>query len=357
MNRVFKLVHLTAASAVISLAIAGPSFAASSQGFTDIQNVAAKEAILALQQSGIISGVAPSLFAPYDSLTEAQAIQMIVDALGLNLDGVRFVKEPKASDYFANANDNAWYANALITAAVCNIGLPKDLDPGQKVSREVFTHQLIRAIESSGRLPMINIVPVGIKDGDQINAEYSGSIQRALHYGIVKLNADGQFNPTQDMTREQAAEEIYNAVQYLKSHEAPPAAADTVTASEGVQLIADTLGLAGTDIQIKIDPDAKMTRESFVSLFVQTLKSSGKLPMINIVPVDIKDGDQIDILNSGAVQLAVALGFVRLSDEGAFHPKGDLTRADATEIAGNVAAYLKAHPAPSAPAADEEGSH
>jgi hypothetical protein len=355
MKHVFKMVNLTVASAVMSLALVGPSFAASTEDFTDLNGVAAKDKIIALHQSGIISGVTPSLFAPLASLTNAQSIQLIVSALDLNLDAVRFLKEPKASDYFTNANDSAWYAAALITAAVHNLDLPKNLDPNANVTREQFTHQLIKSIESIGRLPMIKPVVVNVKDEDQLNVEYSGSLQRALHYGIVTLNAEGKFNPKQVISREQAAEEVFNAIQYLKAHSSSFSAGDIMTASEGVKLIADTLAIAGTDIKFKIDPDAKMTRESFVSLFMHTLQSSGKLPMINIQPVDIKDHDQIDIEHSGSVQLAIVLGFVKLSDEGSFNPKGELTRTDAAEIAGKIADYLKAHPAPSVSITYEEG--
>jgi hypothetical protein len=83
---------------------------------------------------------------------------MIVNAAGLNLNTIRFAKEPKATDYFANANNSAWYAQALIIAGVHGLDLPADLQPGQKLTREEFTHQLIDAIELSGQLPMVSRV-------------------------------------------------------------------------------------------------------------------------------------------------------------------------------------------------------
>ncbi|WP_248925845.1 S-layer homology domain-containing protein [Paenibacillus hamazuiensis] len=355
MKKVFKMVNLTVATAVMSLAFVGHSFAASSTDFTDLTNVAAKDKIISLQQSGIISGVAPGLFAPNAPLTEAQSVQLFVSTLGLNLDAVRFEKELKATDYFTNADDKAWYAASFITAAVHNLDLPKSLDPNQSKNKEEFTHQLIRAIERIGHLPMIKPVLVDMKDKDQVSEEYSGSIQRALSYGIVKLNADGTFNPKQIMTREQAAEEIFNAIQYLKAH-SNNSASEIMTASQGVKLIAELLGKDGTDIQIKIDPDAKMTRESFINLLMQTLKTSGKLPMINIQPIDIKDNDQIDVEYSGSVQLAIVLGFINLSDEGTINPKGELTRTVATEIIGKASEYLKAHQKPSVAVSYGEGA-
>lgn len=129
MKKIFKMMTLSA-TALLSFTIASQSFAASTAStFTDLDNVAAKDKIIAVQQSGVISGVTPELFAPQAAISEAQTVQLMVNALGLNLDLVRFVKEPKASDYFKQANNEAWYANALITAAVNSLELPTDLAP------------------------------------------------------------------------------------------------------------------------------------------------------------------------------------------------------------------------------------
>lgn len=342
MKKIFKTMTLSAATAVFSLTLVGQSFAATSS-FTDLDKVAAKDKIISLQQSGIVSGITSELFAPQAAMSEAQGVQLLVNAFKLNLDLVRFVKEPKATDYFAKANNDSWYANALITAAVNNVELPKDLDPNATLTREQFTHQLIRAIETFGKLPLINPVVVDISDNDQINVEYSGSIQRAINYGVIKLGADGKLNPKAQITRADAAEEIFNAIEYLKAHQAPAAPTEVLTATESVKLITETLGLVDTDIKIKIDPNAKVTRESFTNLLIQTLQTSGKLPMIKVVPVDIKDNDQIDILNSGSIQTAIAIGAVQLNADGKFDPKAEITRADATEIATNVVDYLKSH--------------
>lgn len=342
MKKVFKMMTLSAATAVFSLTLVGQSFAAASS-FTDLDKVAAKDKIISLQQSGIVSGITTELFAPQAAMSEAQGVQLLVNAFKLNLDLVRFVKEPKATDYFVKANNDSWYANALITAAVNNVDLPKDLDPNATLTREQFTHQLIRATETFGKLPLINPVVVDIKDNDQINVEYSGSIQRAINYGVIKLGTDGKMNPKAEITRADAAEEIFNAIAYLKAHQAPTAPTEVLTATDSVKLITETFALVDTDIKIKIDPNAKVTRESFTNLLVQTLQTSGKLPMIKVVPVDIKDNDQIDILNSGAIQTAIAIGAVQLNADGKFDPKAEITRADATEIATNVVEYLKSH--------------
>lgn len=220
MKKSFKMVALSAVT-VLSLGFGAQAFAAANV-FSDIANIEAKDKIVALHEQGIVHGISDDLFAPNSTITAAQGVQLIVNSAGLNLDLVRFVKEPKASDYFKNALDNAWYANALITASVNGVELPEDLDPNKKWTREEFTYQLIRTFEAQNKLPMINIAPVEINDNDDLTVDYSGAIQRALAYDVVELDAKGNFNPKAEISRAEAAEEIYQIIEYVKNHPAPP---------------------------------------------------------------------------------------------------------------------------------------
>lgn len=215
-RRLMKAVIL----AVLVLSLAGQCFGATNP-FTDISDAAGKDKIISLEAQGVVKGIGNGLFAPDASLTAAQGIQLLVKAFNLNIDHIRFIKEPKASDYFVKAKDDAWYAESFIIITFSGLELPSDLDPGDKWTREEFTHYLVRLMEQQGNLPMINLVPVDIADHDQLNVLYSGSIQRALHYNLVQLAADGSFYPAKHITREEAAVQIYNALEYLKAHPAP----------------------------------------------------------------------------------------------------------------------------------------
>lgn len=220
-NQRFKRLTLTAAAALM-LTFAGQSFAAS-VSFQDLAGIPAKAKIEALQQKGIIHGVTDSKFLPNAPVTAAQGVQLLVNALDLNIDMIRFIKAPQATDYFTNASDTAWYAEALIIAANNSMGLPADLNPAANWTREEFTHQLILAIEKHSNLPMIKIIPVDIADQADFKAGYDGSVQRALVLGIASLDAAGKFHPAADITRAEAAELIYNALEYIAAHPAPAA--------------------------------------------------------------------------------------------------------------------------------------
>jgi len=214
-----KIVSLSTAT-VLTFVLTVNSFAAINP-FTDLTNVSAKEKILALQERGYVNGVGEGLFAPDNAITAAEGIQLIVNALELNLDLVRFIKEPKATDYYTKADNDAWYADGLIIASVNGFELPTDLDPSQEWTREEFTYHLIKATERHGNLPMINLIPVEIADQDQLTIIYAGAIQRALAYNVAKLDTEGKFNPNDKISRAEAAEQIYNALEYIKAHPAP----------------------------------------------------------------------------------------------------------------------------------------
>lgn len=206
--------------ALVMLTFAGQCFAGVNP-FTDINEAVGKDKILSLQEQGIIKGYGNGIFAPNAPLTAAQGIQLLVNAFDLNIDNIRFIKEPKASDYFKNADDNAWYADAFIIITFSGLELPSDLDPNEKWSREEFTHYLVSVMEKRGNLPMINLVPTDIADNDQLDVLYSGAIQRALVYKLVELDTNGSFRPKESIARGDAAVQAYNALEYLKAHPTP----------------------------------------------------------------------------------------------------------------------------------------
>jgi hypothetical protein len=210
----------TIIASVLTLALAGQCFAGTVP-FTDISGVAGKDKIVSLQEQGIIKGNGTGLFVPDAPVTASQGIQLLVNAFHLNIDNIRFIKAPKASDYFKNAKDDAWYSNAFIIISFSGLDLPSDLDPNAKWTRGEFTYYLVTLMEKQGNLPLIKLIPADISDSAKINILYSGAIQRALVYKLVQLDADGGFRPKEPVTRADAATAVYQALEYLKAHPVP----------------------------------------------------------------------------------------------------------------------------------------
>ena len=110
---------------------------------------------------------------------------MIVKGMNLNIDTLRFIKQPLASDTYTNIPNDAWYAEAFIIAHYNGMDIPKDVNPNATITREQFGEMLVRALEKKGNFPLVKMF-IQIKDEAQITPEYQGTLQRLLLYKIAR---------------------------------------------------------------------------------------------------------------------------------------------------------------------------
>ncbi|RXZ80679.1 S-layer homology domain-containing protein [Paenibacillaceae bacterium] len=178
--------------------------------FSDIESDKNANKIRTLKEDRIIAGQ-NGLFNPQGELTYAAGIAMIVKGLDINLDHIRFIKKPEASDYYTKVKDGVWYSEPFIIASVNGLDVDKDVNPGQAITREQFAHHLFQAIQTKGERAYIEIFHE-IKDQKQINPDYSDSIQKLLVTNIVQLDQAGNFNPKSPITRSEAAGWLYDAI-------------------------------------------------------------------------------------------------------------------------------------------------
>ncbi|NEW05755.1 protease complex subunit PrcB family protein [Paenibacillus sp. SYP-B3998] len=225
-----KIATLTLTTLLLSSLTFGTAFA-----FNDLDE-GQTEAVTALQDRGIVSGIDSEHFAPKGKISYAQSVQMIVKGLDLNMDLLRFVKKPLASDSFTNIPNDAWYADAFITAHYNGLEIPKDVNPNAIITREQFGDMLVRALEKKGNYPLVKMF-IQIKDEDQIKPEYQGTLQRMLLYKLTALDKEGNFNPRSELTRGEAAGWVYNAIQFADAHAEKPAPTEEVAVT--VEKISD----------------------------------------------------------------------------------------------------------------------
>jgi hypothetical protein len=216
-----KIATLTLTSLLLSSLTFSTAFA-----FTDVDE-GQTGAISTLQDRGVVSGIDSEHFVPKGKISYAQSVQMIVKGLDLNMDLLRFVKQPLASDTYTNIPNDAWYADVFIIAHYNGLEIPKDVNPNATITREQFGDLLVRALEKKGNFPMVKMF-IEIKDEAQINPEYQGALQRMLLYKIAELDKDGKFNPKSELTRGEAATWVYNAIGVVDSHTQKPAPVEEV---------------------------------------------------------------------------------------------------------------------------------
>lgn len=209
-----KLISLFAV--VIALMLTQSAWA-----FSDIGEVPHMAKIRELKDAGVVMGEADGTFNPDGKLTYASGITLLVRGLDLSLARFQFPEEPRVSDYFTNAEENAWYANAFVIAQVNGLDIPRDVDPDQTLTREAFAHHLFRAIEATGEYAYI-LPYILIEDEAEVDPDYMSGIQTLLISNIASLDNDGRFNPKAGITRAEAAEWLYNAREFVRKMQEMP---------------------------------------------------------------------------------------------------------------------------------------
>lgn len=156
-----------------------------------------------------------------NSITVSTAVSMIVNGLHLNIDDIRFIKEPKASDYYTKVKDSSPYAYDFTIAQFNGLELPKDIDPNAYVSREQFAKWLYGGLSSTGDYAWIEIF-VEIKDANKVSKGYMDSIQKLLIAGIASTDSHNRFWPKMDVTKAQAERMVKKAAAFVEQHHPAP---------------------------------------------------------------------------------------------------------------------------------------
>ncbi|TVY11248.1 S-layer homology domain-containing protein [Paenibacillus cremeus] len=229
-----KLTVLVTSAMVFSSISFGTAFA-----FSDVDG-SQSAAVNMLQERGIVNGVDADHFAPRGKISYAESVQLLVRAFGYNLDAMRFDHQPHASEFFTNVKDNAWYADAFVIAHYHNLDIPKDVNPNSSVTREQFASLLEHALAQKAQLPLINITP-DIKDEASITPDLQGSIARLVHYKIVELDKNGNFNPKGELTRGESATWIYNTLQFMAQVKPPAPPVQTENVSLNVEKVTNDI--------------------------------------------------------------------------------------------------------------------
>lgn len=206
--------------------------------FSDVSKDPNADKINALKEQGVLSGYADGAFKPGESLNYASAVAMIVKGLDLNIDHVRFIRMPLASDNHPNLKDDAWYSQAFVIADFYDLEIPKDVKVTDKITKEQFAHHLFKAMMTKGDFAFIEIF-MEVNDKDEVGSEYMNSIQKLLISDIVTLDKELNFYPKQEITRGVAAAWLHDGMKFVK--EVPPIEPEPELPSFDMELSVDAV--------------------------------------------------------------------------------------------------------------------
>ncbi|MBE7044436.1 MAG: S-layer homology domain-containing protein [Ruminococcaceae bacterium] len=165
----------------------------------------AEDAILALSEAGVVSGMGDKKFCPQEQVTREQMVKMILLAAGFSVE--------EASTEFADVASGAWYEPYVANAVIKGIAVGMDSTTfgiGRSITRQDAAVMIYRTVGAVGR-PMNAVrAYVPFADEAQIAAYAKDAVTVLYEAGIINGKQDG-FAPTETCTRAEAAKMIYDA--------------------------------------------------------------------------------------------------------------------------------------------------
>ena len=166
--------------------------------FLDIDQAAwAKDDILALRASGILSGDGNGYVFPNRDITREEFVTMIVKALGF---------ETSKEVAFADVAQDAWYANNIASALKKGVisGISEtEFGVGMPITRQDMAVIIFRCAEVEYSEGDFSVLPFG--DADEIDEYAKIAVAYLNECGIINGMDDNNFEPKKTATRAQAA--------------------------------------------------------------------------------------------------------------------------------------------------------
>lgn len=176
--------------------------------FPDVADSYAKQEILSLAASGILSGYENGNFEPTHAMTRAELAKILVLTAG-------FKQEADAGAAFKDVPSNSWYqgyVGALVKSGITQGTSDTTFSPEEHVTREQLVAFFVRAMGLEGTAAKWNAVPP-FTDWQSVSewARPSVSLSYHIHFTQGIDNGDGtlRFNPKEDAQRQALAKFAY----------------------------------------------------------------------------------------------------------------------------------------------------
>lgn len=179
--------------------------------YIDVQKHWAQEVVQEVSARGIMQGTGTNeqgfkTFLPDKATTRSQAAAVLVRTFALDTGGKTYIKQPLASDFYQDVDNQAWYANAVLMCAINGVLKSSDtFYPDQPVSRlemALAVQQSFNARQIS--IPIIQMLPV-YDDTNDLQPGEQNAVAFVTFTGIMK-GYGSYFRPGDNMTRAELAQ-------------------------------------------------------------------------------------------------------------------------------------------------------
>ena len=178
--------------------------------YPDTKDNWARDAIQAMTEAGYLSGYADNTFRPSKSITREQAAAIYGKVLQHNMNEQELAdlitKENGVS--YSDVESDRWSNTAikLVSAAGVMDGTTKTtFGPAKAMDRETFVASAANLVKKIKPNAPVKAEKVTFKDSASISKAYVADIEYMAQRGYVASGATTDFNPTQPVTRAQAA--------------------------------------------------------------------------------------------------------------------------------------------------------
>ncbi|MBL0386051.1 S-layer homology domain-containing protein [Tumebacillus sp. ITR2] len=177
--------------------------------FADIQNHWGRSTIEQLATKGVISGKDSQHFDPEGNLTRAEAVTLLVRALGLQ-------PQPELTASFTDVSKDAWYAGNV--GAAVKAGIATGIGNGQfapenLVDRNQAAAMIYNALHYKGKTPTGG-TPLVFQDANLIASWAKDKVDALTAAKLLNGNGDGTLSPTKNTSRAESAVMILNMMKY-----------------------------------------------------------------------------------------------------------------------------------------------
>lgn len=196
----------------------------SSSDFADGNHWASRD-IRAVYGLGLMNGTGTTddgqrLFSPQGHVTRAQLAAILTNTFGLDYGTIRFIKEPVASDYYRDVDNNAWYASYVVMCAINQVFPAGDDNfyPDRPATRVEVAQAIYRSFNAKGiSVPMIMMMPL-FHDTGNLSQEEMNAVVFVNNTGIMRGN-DNYFRPGDNLTRAEMATVVMRCVELIAANE------------------------------------------------------------------------------------------------------------------------------------------
>lgn len=181
--------------------------------FNDLdENHWAYEVVNSLSSKGVINGYEDNTFRPDNTVTRAEFIKLITK--GEEILGSTANTKSDASIQFSDVSESDWYHDIVIYSAQNGYITGSDgyFRPNDEITRQdaaVIIYRFVSSMQTLGGNKVFN-------DRSDISDYARESVSRLAASGIISGVGNNMFDPLNSLTRAQAAQLVYNVVEFIK---------------------------------------------------------------------------------------------------------------------------------------------